>query len=82
MTVKVLPEEMIYPDATAILEKELEEVAAGKESFDKFYQSQMSSLTTLLNEAKKVEITPAKNVVLCPNCGKVMIRRKGKKGYF
>ena len=82
MTVKVLPEEMIYPDATAILEKELEEVAAGKESFDKFYQNQMSSLTTLLNEAKKVEITPAKNVVLCPNCGKVMIRRKGKKGYF
>ena len=82
MAVKVLSDEIIYPDTTAIWEKELEEVAAGKESFEKFYQNQLSSLSKLLNEAKKAEITPSKNVVLCPNCRKVMIRRKGTKGYF
>ena len=82
MAVKILPEEMIYPDTTAILEKELEEVATGHESFDKFYQGQLQSLLTLLDKAKTAEIIPLKNSVLCPSCGKSMIRRKGKMGYF
>ena len=82
MAVKVLPNEMIYPDTTAIWEQELEEVAAGKENFETFYQGQLRGLSKLLYEAKNAEITLLKNVVLCPNCGKVMIRRKGKKGYF
>ena len=82
MAVKVLPDEMIYPDTTAVWEQELEEVAAGKKNFDTFYQGQLRGLSKLLYEAKNAEITPSKNSVLCPNCGKIMIRRKGKKGYF
>ena len=82
MAVKVLPDKMIYPDTTAMWEQELEEVAAGKEDFDTFYQGQLRGLSKLLYEAKNAEITPSKNSVLCPNCGKIMIRRKGKKGYF
>ena len=82
MAMKVLPGEMIYPDTTAIWEQELEEVAAGKKSFETFYQGQLRGLSKLLYEAKNAEITPSKNSVLCPNCGKIMIRRKGKKGYF
>ncbi|MBQ3441894.1 MAG: DNA topoisomerase III [Selenomonadaceae bacterium] len=82
MAVKILPDEMIYPDTTALWEKELEEVAAGKESFEQFYQSQLSGLSTLLDKAKTVRITPSAGTVLCPNCGKAMIRRKGKNGFF
>ena len=82
IAVKILPDEMIFPDTTAIWEKELEEVAAGKESFDKFYQSQLNGLAELLDKAKSSEISPSKNTVLCPNCGKSMIRRKSKNGYF
>lgn len=82
VAVKILPDEIIYPDTTAVWEKELEEVAAGKESFDKFYQGQLQGLSVLLDKAKNAEINPSKNSVLCPNCGKSMVRRKGKNGYF
>jgi len=82
MAVKILPDEMIYPDTTAVWEKELEEVAAGYESFDKFYLGQLQSLSALLDKAKTSEIIPSENSVLCPSCGKLMIRRKGKNGYF
>ena len=82
MAVKILPDEIIYPDTTAIWEKNLEEVATGKENFDAFYKTQVCDLTELLEKAKKVEIVSSKNAVKCPHCGKVMIRRKGKNGYF
>ena len=82
MLVKILPEEMIYPDTTAIWEKELEEVAIGKASYEKFYQSQLKGLSLLLDKARKTEIMPPLNSVLCPSCGKVMLRRKGKNGFF
>ena len=73
MAVRILPDEMIYPDTTALWEKELEEVAAGKESFEEFYESQLSGLSALLDKAKTIRITPSAGAMLCPNCGKVMI---------
>ena len=82
MAVKILPEEMIYPDTTAICEKELEEVATGKARYEKFYQSQLKGLSLLLDKARKTEIMPLSSSVLCPRCGKVMLRRKGKNGFF
>ena len=82
MAVKILPEEIIYPDKTAIWEKELEEVARGKEGFETFYQNQIRGLNSLIEKAKILKITPSSNAVICPNCGKLMVKRKGKKGYF
>ena len=82
MAVKILPEEMIYPDTTAVWERELEEVATGKENFEEFYRGQLSDLAKLLDRAKTVKIAPSVGAVLCPKCGKAMIRRKGKNGFF
>ena len=82
IAVKILPSEMIYPDTTALWEKELEEIATGKATLEHFYQSQLKDLVKLLDRAKKTEISPSAGAVLCPACGKVMIRRKGKNGYF
>ena len=82
MAVKILPEEIIYPDTTAIWEKELEEVAKGEKSIDEFYKNQVRGLNFLVKKAKESEITPPPNTVICPNCGKLMVRRKGKNGYF
>ena len=82
MAVKVLPDEMIYPDTTALWERELEEVATGKESFEEFYRKQLRDLAKLLDKAKSARITPSAGTVLCPKCGKAMIRRKGKNGFF
>ena len=80
--VKILPDEIIYPDTTAVWEKHLEEIATGKGSFEQFYQGQIKNLSELLKNAKKVEITPSASQVTCPICGKAMIRRKSKNGYF
>ena len=82
MAMNVFPEEIIYPDTTAVWERELERVSTGDESFEKFYDGQLKSLSVLLSKAKKVEITPMTGSVKCPKCGKVMMRRKGKNGYF
>lgn len=82
MAVRILPEEMIYPDTTAIWEKELEEVAKGKESFKDFYENQIRGLNSLIEKAKILKISPSASAVKCPNCGKPMVRRKSKNGYF
>ena len=82
MAVKILPDEMIYPDTTALWEKELEEVATGKSSFEHFYKGQLKGLVKLLDKAKTTQISPSSGAVLCPACGKVMIKRKGKNGFF
>jgi len=82
MAVKILPEEMIFPDTTAVWERELEEVATGKETFDEFYRKQLRDLAKLLDKAKSARITSSAGTVPCPKCGKAMIRRKGKNGFF
>ena len=82
MAVKILPEELIYPDTTAIWEKTLEEIATGKGSLEKFYQLQLKDLNELLTKAKSIEIKPSASQVTCPSCGKAMVRRKSKNGYF
>ena len=82
MAVKILPEEIIYPDTTAIWEKNLEEVAKGAKSFEEFYQKQIGGLNSLIKTAKTIKINLSPNVTPCPNCGKPMVKRKGKNGYF
>ena len=82
MAVKILPDELIYPDTTAIWEKNLEEIATGKGSLEKFYQLQLKDLNELLTKAKNIEIKPSASQVVCPSCGKAMVRRKSKNGYF
>lgn len=82
MAVKVLPYEMIYPDTTAVLEKELEEISKGKESYETFYKNQLKSLSELLENAKNAKMELSEKVEKCPKCGKPMKRHKGKNGYF
>ena len=82
LAVRILPEEIIYPDTTAIWEKNLEEVANGKKTFEEFYQNQICGLNSLIEKAKFLKISPSANVIPCPNCGKPMVRRKSKNGYF
>ena len=82
MAVKILPKELIYPDTTAVWEKSLDEISTGKESLEKFYQCQLRDLSALLEQAKNKKITPSECAVKSPACGKVMVRRKGKNGFF
>ena len=77
-----LPEEITYPDTTAIWEKELEEVSQGTMSLEDFTARQTEKIKGFLDSAKALEIAPSENAAKCPECGKVMRRRKGQKGYF
>lgn len=82
MAVKVLPEEITYPDTTALWEKELESVSEGALSLESFSHNQEKKIDSFLAHAKEAHIEAPKNVVLCPNCGKAMLRHKGKNGFF
>lgn len=82
MAVKALPEEITYPDTTAVWEKELEEVSSGKLSLDEFSIRQEKKLQDFLGRAKAVKIEAAADVPKCPICGKALRRRKGKTGFF
>lgn len=79
MAVKVLPDEITYPDTTAVWEKELDEVSKGSMDLSKFTQSQTDKLNLFLKAAETVKIVPPKNVPTCPKCGKVLKRIKSKK---
>ena len=57
-------------------------MANGKESFKDFYDNQIRGLNSLIEKAKILKISPSSSVVKCPNCGKPMVRRKSKNGYF
>lgn len=57
-------------------------MAKGKESFETFYQNQILGLKFLIVKAKEIEIKPSADAIICPNCGKLMVKRKGKNGYF
>lgn len=82
MAVKFLPEEITYPDTTAIWEKELEEVSQGSMSLEEFTSRQTDKIRNFLDNAKAIDIVPSQDVAKCPECGKIMKRRKGQNGFF
>lgn len=82
MAVKVLPDEITYPDTTAVWEKELDEVSKGDMDLASFTDSQTDKLNVFLKAAQNTTIEPPKDLPKCPNCGKVLRRRKGKNGFF
>ncbi|WP_196607222.1 DNA topoisomerase III [Pectinatus frisingensis] len=82
MAVTVLPEDITYPDTTAVWEKELENISKQKISIEKFFVKQEKSLKMFLAQAENTKIKPAKEAVFCPNCKKPMIKRKGKSGKY
>ena len=82
MMVKVLPEDITYPDTTALWEQGLDDISTQKTSIESFFDQQIKMMNAFLNQAKNAQISAPKDAVICPNCQKPMIRRKGQKGYF
>lgn len=78
----VLPDEILYPDTTALWEQQLDEIKEGKLSVGDFFSKQEETLRKLLRQAQEAKIAEAKDIVKCPNCGKPMTRRKGPNGIF
>ena len=82
MVINILPEDITYPDITALWEADLDRIASGDTPIQSFSSKQRQLLNTMLAEAKRVTIAENKEVPHCPECGKVMRLRKGKSGTF
>jgi len=80
MMVEILPDEVTYPDTTAIWEESLENIVQDKISFTSFLEKQKIFLQDAIAAAKETKIITPKDRVICPACGSVLIRRKSSKG--
>ncbi len=82
LLVDALPDEMTYPDETAIWEARLSRMSEGKDNLESFLADQETFLRELIRKAdvasgKATERKP------CPSCEKgYMVKREGKFGTF
>ena len=76
---KCLPDELTYPDKTALMELELDKIAKGNLKLDDYLQEQYEYIRELI--AVKTEIEQPK--IICPECqaGELKLRH-GKFGDF
>jgi DNA topoisomerase-3 len=81
LLVDSLPDEMLYPDETAVWEERLYQMSLGKDKLDTFLHDQLSFLDTLVTAARKVVMHMA-GIKTCPVCGSAMVKRHGKYGDF
>ena len=79
---KLLPEDITYPDITAIWEQQLADVAEGKLKLADFFARQTKIITDFLTKANGLRLKPAEGTVCCPNCGRAMKKRTSKNGEF
>ena len=82
LLVDSLPDEMTYPDSTAIWEDHLHSMADGDGTLEAFLQSQIAFTRLLCEKALGVTME-VKGEHPCPRCGKgVLLKRHGKNGDF
>ena len=82
LLVDALPDEMTYPDSTAIWEDRLHSMSEGDGTLDDFLKAQIDFTKTLCDKAFDVKMEVQGDYV-CPRCGKgVLVQRKGKNGVF
>lgn len=82
LLIDALPDEMTYPDSTAIWEDSLHSLAEGDGELAVFLQGQIDFTRSLCEKADKVRL-PLPEGYPCPSCRKgVLQRREGKNGVF
>ena len=79
---KFLPEELTWPDMTALWEDGLEQVREGNLNVEGFLSEKIESVKSCVEAAALLHVEAAEGARKCPACGKILVRRKGKKGYF
>ena len=81
--VDALPEDMTYPDKTAVWEDALHAMAEGEGSIDLFLEEQIAFTRSLCGMALKAVLPPAEEETRCPRCGRgVLTQKQGKNGVF
>ncbi len=80
--VDALPDEMLYPDETAVWEERLALMSDGKDHLDAFLKDQIQFLTKLVEKAN-TDLGQIPQAEICPSCKKGRLQlRQGKFGAF
>ena len=80
--IDALPDEMTYPDSTAVWEDYLHSLSEGTGSIEEFLQNQTEFTQNLCQKAMKV-VLKQENEYKCPRCRQgVLVKRNGKNGAF
>ena len=82
LLIDALPDEMTYPDATAIWEDKLHSMSAGDGTLEDFLAGQVKFTSELCTAATTAKFTDAENIFKCPRCGSALVKRNGKDGEF
>jgi DNA topoisomerase-3 len=83
LLIDLLPDEITFPDSTAIWEDKLHSMSEGEGTLEEFLAGQVQFTKQLCQKAIKVKVKPAKGVTQCPRCKSgVMVKRNGKNGEF
>ena len=81
LIIGALPDEMTYPDSTAIWEDRLHSMAQGEGTVDEFIAGQAEVARKLCQKAYDAKMHV--DGIACPRCGNgVMQKRHGKNGDF
>ncbi|MDR3565965.1 MAG: DNA topoisomerase 3 [Negativicutes bacterium] len=82
LLIDALPEELIYPDSTALWETILHRMADGSESLEGFLKQQAEFTTSICAMATGLSIS-VQGAHPCPQCGQGALQaRNGKNGKF
>ncbi len=82
LLIDALPDELTYPDSTAVWEDRLHSMAAGEDEIEAFLQEQSAFTKLLCDKARTVRI-PLKGEYPCPRCERGVLRLKnGRNGAF
>lgn len=79
-----LPDEVTYPDMTALMEMDLDKIDAGTLSLDDYMHGQEEYIRRIINLESRFTVIPKNNDYLtCPVCGVgKLFPREGKYGKF
>ncbi len=82
MLIDALPDEMTYPDSTAVWEDYLHSLSEGEGSIEEFLAKQAEFTKKLCAIANKTVLADD-NEYKCPRCGRgILVKRNGKNGAF
>ncbi len=82
LLIDALPDEMTYPDATAIWEDKLHSMSEGDGTLEDFLAGQVKFTSELCAAAETAKFAEAENIFKCPKCGSALVKRNGKDGNF
>lgn len=81
LLVDSLPDEMLYPDETAVWEDRLYNMSQGTDNLAQFLHDQVHFLDRLVTAAKAL-VKTLTGQKTCPKCGSALVKRHGKFGDF